>query len=161
MSASMRPTRWPCICRARARFAATVDLPTPPLPLAMAMMWRTPSRAGLAVGPGCMKDLNLARRAEPAEQFDRVDAGVVAVVPDNLVRVVPPGDHLRRLRGAGLNFLVADQPERVGRLLPLLVARGARARLAQRSPGDERPRPVVPVDGQAVPLAAQGGRLQL
>src|SRR5262245_27714599 len=120
MSASMSPTRWPCICRARARFAATVDLPTPALPLAMAMMWRTPSRDGLAVGPGCMKDLNLARRAEPAEELDRVNAGVVTVVPDNLVRVVPPGDHLRGLRGPGLNFAIAHQSERVGRFLSLL-----------------------------------------
>ena len=36
-SASMRPTRSPRAARATARFAVTVDLPTPPLPLVTAM----------------------------------------------------------------------------------------------------------------------------
>src|SRR5437868_4386937 len=100
MSASMSPTRWPCICRVRARFADTVDLPTPPLPLATAMIWRTPSRTGIGCGPGCMGFLGLLGGAQVAEQFQGVDAGVVPVGPDDLVGVVPAGDHLGRLRRA-------------------------------------------------------------
>src|SRR6266545_93523 len=42
MSASIRPTERPCMWRAIARFAATVDLPTPPLPLATAITCFTP-----------------------------------------------------------------------------------------------------------------------
>src|SRR5262249_56892944 len=56
MSAPIRPTRWPCIRNARARLAATVDLPTPPLPLATAMSDLTPGSAifgGMPCG-GCM-----------------------------------------------------------------------------------------------------------
>ena len=45
ISASSSPTRAPSFAMATARFAATVDLPTPPLLLAMAMMLRTPSTA--------------------------------------------------------------------------------------------------------------------
>src|SRR5579862_239038 len=41
-SQSQRPVAAPCIWRATARFAATVDFPTPPLPLAMAMTCLTP-----------------------------------------------------------------------------------------------------------------------
>src|SRR5215216_5593206 len=123
MSASIRPTRWPCICRARARLAATVDLPTPPLPLATAMIWRTPSRAGIDGGPGCMGVLGLLRVAQVAEQFQGVDAGVVPVGPDDLVGVVPARDHLRGPGRAG-QVLVAQQLERVGRLLALLVTGG-------------------------------------
>ena len=43
MSASSRPTRAPALANATARLLATVDLPTPPLLLATAMMLRTPS----------------------------------------------------------------------------------------------------------------------
>src|SRR4029077_1064255 len=42
MSQSHRPTRAPVCSSATARFAATVDLPTPPLPLATAMTCLTP-----------------------------------------------------------------------------------------------------------------------
>jgi hypothetical protein len=42
MSQSQTPTRAPALCNPIARFAATVDFPTPPLPLAMAMMCLTP-----------------------------------------------------------------------------------------------------------------------
>src|SRR5258705_7431028 len=42
MSQSHRPTRAPVCSSATARFAATVDLPTPPLPLATAIMCLTP-----------------------------------------------------------------------------------------------------------------------
>ena len=41
MSASIRPTFAPERASARARLAATVDLPTPPLPLSTATTWRT------------------------------------------------------------------------------------------------------------------------
>src|SRR5262245_28259700 len=102
----MSPTRWPCIWRASARLAATVDLPTPPLPLATAMIWRTPSRAGIDCGPGCMCVLGLLRVAQVAEQFQRVNAGVMSVAPDDLVGVVAARQHLRRLRRAG-HILVA------------------------------------------------------
>ena len=44
MSESIRPTRWPTRSRARARLAATVDLPTPPLPEATAILKRTSLR---------------------------------------------------------------------------------------------------------------------
>src|SRR5215207_7117497 len=131
MSASISPTRWPCIWRARARLAATVDLPTPPLPLATAMIWRTPSRAGIGCGPGCMMVLGLFRVAQVAEQFQGVDAGIVAVGPDDLVGVVAAREHLRWLWRA-CQVLVAQELERVGRLLPRLVARGAGAILAER-----------------------------
>src|ERR1700761_6999158 len=40
MSASSRPTRAPWSAQARARFTATVDLPTPPLPEATATTLR-------------------------------------------------------------------------------------------------------------------------
>ena len=44
----------PSCASATARFAASVDLPTPPLPLATAMIVRTPSiAAGPACGVGC------------------------------------------------------------------------------------------------------------
>ena len=43
MSASRMPTLAPCRAQASARFAATVDLPTPPLPEATATMFRTPA----------------------------------------------------------------------------------------------------------------------
>src|ERR1043166_9488833 len=42
MSQSHSPIRAPVCSSATAIFAAMVDLPTPPLPLATAMMWRTP-----------------------------------------------------------------------------------------------------------------------
>src|SRR5438105_3751169 len=44
MSASSRPTSAPDLARAAARLTATVDLPTPPLPLATAMVCLTPGR---------------------------------------------------------------------------------------------------------------------
>ncbi len=42
MSASSTPTVAPSAASASARFTAVVDLPTPPLPLATAMMFLTP-----------------------------------------------------------------------------------------------------------------------
>src|SRR5881392_1461560 len=49
MSASMSPTRWPARASATARFAETVDLPTPPLPDEMATTvprWRSSTGVG-------------------------------------------------------------------------------------------------------------------
>src|SRR6516165_3622761 len=98
MSASIRPTRWPCMCSARARLAATVDLPTPPLPLATATTHLTPGSVIFwpACPGGCMVLSSLSRGllrgtfrtlAQGAEVLQRVQPGVVAVVPHDLVGV--------------------------------------------------------------------------
>src|SRR5437763_17187577 len=91
MSASIRPTADPRARRPSARLAATVDLPTPPLPLATAITWRMPGRDTFCCGPGpwpCMRVVSLGERlAQFAEAFVRVDAGVVTVVPRELVGV--------------------------------------------------------------------------
>ena len=50
MSASSTPTFAPSAASASARFTAVVDLPTPPLPLATAMMFFTP---GTSLTPRC------------------------------------------------------------------------------------------------------------
>src|SRR5215211_7522540 len=109
MSASMSPTRWPCICKARARLAATVDLPTPPLPLATAMMCLIPAMAGLADMQTSMTQLS--------KQLDGVNAGIVPVVPGDLIGIVPAGRHFSRLGGAGRDFAIAQQLEWIGRFL--------------------------------------------
>src|SRR3989454_942627 len=49
MSASIRPTRWPSRASAAARFADTVDFPTPPLPLEIASTLPSP---GISSGVG-------------------------------------------------------------------------------------------------------------
>src|SRR5579863_10201565 len=56
MSASRMPTLSPLALSARARLTAVVDLPTPPLPLATAMIAPTPGTPGLPRpdgGTGC------------------------------------------------------------------------------------------------------------
>ncbi len=50
MSASSTPTLAPSAASASARLTAVVDLPTPPLPLATAMMFLTP---GISLTPRC------------------------------------------------------------------------------------------------------------
>src|SRR5438445_10714111 len=50
MSASSSPTEAPLLRRAAARLTATVDLPTPPLPDAMAMVCLTPGRISEGLG---------------------------------------------------------------------------------------------------------------
>ena len=50
MSASSIPTLAPSAASARARLTAVVDLPTPPLPEATAMMFFTP---GISFTPRC------------------------------------------------------------------------------------------------------------
>src|SRR5438270_13051830 len=104
MSASIRPTRWPCICRASARLADTVDLPTPPLPLATATRCLTAGRATLAGICGCIGGGPSGAFAQLAQVFERVDAGVVAVVPDDLVGVRPAGGHRHRRGRPGLQL---------------------------------------------------------
>src|SRR5689334_20537568 len=99
MSASSRPTRGVVRCRARARLAATVDLPTPPLPLATAMRLRIPGRASFGGGPpgGCMGSSFAALGAltERTQVFQGVDAGVVPVAPDDLVGVAADRRHAK------------------------------------------------------------------
>src|SRR5262245_29688952 len=122
MSASIRPTAWPWDRRARARLAATVDLPTPPLPLATAITWRMPGRVSFAAGPapwGCIRyspGVGSDRLAQLAQVLERVDAGVVAVSPGDLVGVVADRRHGRRPRRAGRQFLRRQDAERVWRL---------------------------------------------
>src|SRR5438270_680400 len=104
MSASIRPTADPRPRRASARLAATVDLPTPPLPLATAITWRMPGSETFCCGPGpweCMGAVSFGDGlTQFAEVFERKDAGVVAVVPDDLVSVVADRLHGGRPRGA-------------------------------------------------------------
>jgi hypothetical protein len=52
MSASSRPTLAPSAASASARFTAVVDLPTPPLPEATAMMFFT---CGISFTPRCTR----------------------------------------------------------------------------------------------------------
>src|SRR5258707_7462729 len=121
MSASIRPTRRPRWARARARLAATVDLPTPPLPLATATRyWTLGSSNFCGPPPGCMVGVlrnRLAatrpRSASPERSagasrltgsrlafgaltqrpqiFQSIDARFVAVVPDDPVGVTADG----------------------------------------------------------------------
>ena len=51
MSASRRPVLMPFAARPSARFTAVVDLPTPPLPEATAMMCFTPGTSMRPVPP--------------------------------------------------------------------------------------------------------------
>ncbi len=68
MSQSHRPTRAPVCSSATARFAATVDLPTPPLPLATAITCLTPGSRVAAMpapappGGACMSIKTFALR---------------------------------------------------------------------------------------------------
>src|SRR5437588_8267510 len=108
MSASIRPTAEPRPRSASARLAATVDLPTPPLPLATAITCRMPGRDTFCCGPWpweCMGVVSVGDGlTQFSEVFERVDAGVVAVVPDDLVGVIADRLHRRRSRRAGLQF---------------------------------------------------------
>jgi hypothetical protein len=55
-SQSHSPVRRPCDWNAAARFAATVDLPTPPLPLATATIRFTPGRSSWGKAPAAPGD---------------------------------------------------------------------------------------------------------
>jgi hypothetical protein len=66
MSASSSPTVSPFLAIAAARFAATIDLPTPPLPELTATMCRTSDRMpGFGVGAGTDPGLRPPRRPPP------------------------------------------------------------------------------------------------
>src|SRR5258708_1369202 len=73
MSASSTPTESPFALRPNARLAATVDLPTPPLPEATAMMAPTPGPAPprpiCAAGPGQRLDGHLRGLAQRFETW--------------------------------------------------------------------------------------------
>ncbi len=62
MSASSRPTRWPMVASPMARLIAVVDLPTPPLPEATAM---------IAFTPGDQRSLRLALPAAEGRRRPR------------------------------------------------------------------------------------------
>src|SRR5438046_8058802 len=124
MSASSRPTRRPCICSARARFVATVDLPTPPLPLATATTCLTPGRVIFSGIPGggmtyfLSKFLAFRAFAQAPQVFEREQARVVAVAPSDLVRVVADrrdADGLQRRQ-----FTRLENAQRIGWLFALL-----------------------------------------
>src|SRR3954470_13534977 len=127
MSASIRPTAPPRDRRASARLAATVDLPTPPLPLATAITCRIPGSDSFCCVPWpCMDAVSLGDGlAQFAKVLERVDAGVVAVGPHDLVCVVTHRAHRRRPWRAGLQLPRGQHPERVDRLVPFVTAGGA------------------------------------
>src|SRR3954470_19832732 len=115
MSASIRPTWWPRARRPRARLAATVDLPTPPLPLATAITCRMPGSVSFCCVPApweCMGEspgvfvLIFERLAQFAQVFERVDAGVVGVAPGDLVGVIADRRHPHWSRPPRSQFLV-------------------------------------------------------
>src|SRR5208337_4345140 len=80
--------------------------------------------------------------------FQGEDAGVVAVVPGDLVSVVAHGRH--RHGGKGRQFVGLEDAERIGRLLALFTAAGAGAVAAQVLPGVNAAMTVVPFDHQLV-----------
>src|ERR1700692_3464896 len=81
MSASSTPTRWPMACRPSARLTAVVDLPTPPLPEATAIMclmpatWITfrpaPGAGGGAAGAPLFHTGALRHRSAPRRRAGR------------------------------------------------------------------------------------------
>src|SRR6185437_10085947 len=166
----MRPTFWPAAWRARARLAATVDLPTPPLPLATARRFLTPGRAIFCGCAGFMRFLFSWRHRQEClchliREFSQcihgVDAGGVAVVSGNLIGVVTDRLHGGRFGGAGGCLLWGEHTERVGGLRAFFDARRARAARSQLPPRYECGGPVAPVDFQTVPFALEGERLHV
>src|SRR5438874_205689 len=97
--------------------------------------------------------------AQLAQVLERVNAGVVSVVPGDFVGVMADRRHRDRPRRAGLQLFVRDDAERVRRLRPLLPAGCTGAVLAQGSPGDRAATAIRPFDVQTVvTLAANDGR---
>src|SRR5262249_4264040 len=95
--------------------------------------------------------------AQLPEVLQGEDAGVVAVTPGDLIRVVPD----RRDRDGPERFQLGglDEAERVGGLDALLAAAGAGGVVAEVLPGIAAAVAVVPLDEQAVvALLAQGQR---
>src|SRR5947209_5178286 len=96
--------------------------------------------------------------AQVAQAFEGVNAGVVAVVPDDLVRVVADRAHRHRPRRPGLQLLFRQNAKWVRRLGTVLAAGRARAVGSQFVPGDDALGPVIPLDVEAVlALAANHG----
>src|SRR5262249_29913362 len=160
MSASRRATRWPCWRRARARLAATVDLPTPPLPLATATTDPTPGKA-IFCGPapcGCISYLHLSSLfvrggldrpavralAQLPEMFQGENSCVVAVAPGDFIGVVT--DRRHRHHGQRHQLIRFEDAKRVGRLQSFFAAAGARAVVAQVLPGVTAAVAVLPLD---------------
>src|SRR5260370_414880 len=75
MSASMRPTRWPARASATARFAETVDFPTPPLPDEMATTF---PRCGSSTGVGGGGTAPDAARGAPCPALTRPCAALAS-----------------------------------------------------------------------------------
>src|SRR5260221_11554884 len=88
MSASSRPTAFLAAASAMAKLAATVDLPTPPLPLATAMICLTPGRTifcaapGPKCGGGIAFDCSLMQLflIQSQQLLERIDAGILAII---------------------------------------------------------------------------------
>src|SRR5262245_31854156 len=92
--------------------------------------------------------LALVALAQLPQQLQRVNAGVVAVAPGDLVGVLADrrqADGAQRRQLAGL-----EDAERVRRLLALLAAGGAGAAVAQVRPGVAAAVAVVPLDDEVV-----------
>src|SRR3989304_6231066 len=96
------PTRSPCSFRARARLTAVVDLPTPPLPEATAMMLAT---------PGTPPGRCLASRAAPGLVGDPCWLAAGAPPPPPLP---PPGGPGAGAGGGGPGGAVGGERHRDG-----------------------------------------------
>src|SRR5438309_3009001 len=109
MSASSRPTRAPEVCSDAARLTATVDLPTPPLPDATAMMCFTPGIAPVRAPPlKGLRTLAVIRRSTAvtpgipltrscASAWKRSRTGHAGVVSSNVKLTVPSPEIARSL----------------------------------------------------------------
>src|SRR5207244_560739 len=99
--------------------------------------------------------------AQLAQVLERVNAGVVSVVPGDFVGVMADRRHRDRPRRAGLQLFLGDDAKRIRRLRPLLPAGCTGAVLAQGLPGDRAAAAVGPFDVQSIlTLAANDGRTQ-
>src|SRR5258708_1223946 len=151
MSASISPTRRPSICKARARFVDTVDLPTPPLPLATATRYLMfgssicggePPGGGMTFSPSAF----IAFPNRP-QAFQRKNAGIVTVIPSDLIGVVP---YRRDRRGLErLQFGGFENAQRIWGFLAFFIASGAGAVLTQMLPKVNAAMAVVPLNDQA------------
>src|ERR1700735_4035884 len=99
-SASTRPTLLPCACSARARFTATVVLPTPPFPLATAIIGALAPLAGAGCG-----SVTVASVPSQAGRDGRARAAAVSS------GLEPPGDHLADVDGRLTEYADQVDPE--------------------------------------------------
>src|SRR4051812_32457803 len=79
---------------------------------------------------------------------ESVDAGIVAIAPGDLVRVVSDRGEVDRLQGKKLAWL--QNTERVRRLASFFLAAGAGALVAQVHPGVFTAMAVAPLDDEPV-----------